>query len=141
MYNLGKSRVVCRFHFFASDFAPDQLSSDSGKLASFPRETREKLNRGAPNLSVSPGRRTAARRRLLCAKIRPRGSRLGGGSRGVPVLVPVRAHQCLGVVRGSSVVNSFSPVLVPVRASPVPSAVHGNFVVKFFLCQCRAREF
>ena len=32
---------------FASDFAPDQLS-DSGKLASFPRETREKQN-GAPN--------------------------------------------------------------------------------------------
>ena len=32
---------------FAPDFAPDQLS-DSGKLASFPRETREKQN-GAPN--------------------------------------------------------------------------------------------
>ena len=32
---------------FASDFAPEQLS-DSGKLASFPRETREKQN-GAPN--------------------------------------------------------------------------------------------
>ena len=31
---------------FASDFAPEQLS-DSGKLASFPRETREKQN-GAP---------------------------------------------------------------------------------------------
>ena len=37
---------------------------------------------------------------------RPRGSRLGG-SRGVPVLVPV-------------------------RASPVPSVVRGGFVVKFF---------
>ena len=32
---------------FAPDFAPDRLS-DSGKLASFPRETREKQN-GAPN--------------------------------------------------------------------------------------------
>ena len=38
---------------FASDFAPDQLS-DSGKLASFPRETREKHN-GAPTPSGFPG--------------------------------------------------------------------------------------
>ena len=37
---------------FASDFAPDQLS-DSGKLASFPRETREKPN-GAPNTLCFP---------------------------------------------------------------------------------------
>ena len=37
---------------FASDFAPDQLS-DSGKLAIFPRETREKQN-GAPNTLCFP---------------------------------------------------------------------------------------
>ena len=42
----------------------------------------------------------------------------------------VHGAKCLAVLAGGG--SSGVPVLVPVRASPVPSVVRGNFVVKFF---------